>query len=271
MRSQTLGIVGTGLIGGSLGAAARERGWHVLGYDVSAQARADAIEARVVDGICARGELYERCDVVAIAAYANGTIDELHRLVTERPAAPQLIVDVASVKGDIARVGAGVPRFVPTHPMAGTERAGAKHARADLFAGRTWAYVPTGDSALDERARRFIASFDANPLAVDAQQHDLTLALTSHATQLIATAFRARVHETGGIEELAGATARELLRLGAAPLAMWESVFAANGPPIARELHALAAALDAAADALETNDTGAIAALFARNAAVSEA
>lgn len=264
MKPGTLGIVGTGLIGGSIGLAAKERGWRVLGYDARPEAVGEALAARTIDGSCARSELYERSDVVVIAAYADGTLDELRTLAQERPSAPELIVDVASVKREIAREGARVPNFVATHPMAGTERSGAANARADLFAGRTWAYVSSGDPALDERARAFIASFGAMPLAVDATAHDRTLALTSHATQLLATAYSAHVRSANGIEELAGSTARELLRLGHAPYGMWESVFAANGKEIARELHALAATLDAAADALQTGDTDAIGALFAR-------
>lgn len=264
MTPGTLGIVGIGLIGGSIGAAARERGWRVLGYDVQSVAQTEALEARVVDGVCSRRDVYERSDVVAIAAYADGTLAELDRLERERPQAPQLIIDVASVKRDVARAGASVPNFVATHPMAGTEKHGPKHARGDLFAGRTWAYVPTGDESLDARAHAFIASLGALPLAVDADEHDRTLALTSHATQLLATAYRAQVREARGVEELTGATARELLRLGSAPLAMWEAVFAANGPAIARELHSLAATLDAAADALATGDRRVVAQLFER-------
>lgn len=255
MKTRTLGVIGTGLIGGSVGAAARARGWHVIGYDPNATAQADALEAGTLDVVASREDLYARSEVVVIAAYADQTLDELRRLATEHPSAPRLIIDVASVKTAIAHAGESVEQFVATHPMAGTEHRGARHARADLFEGRTWAYVPKGNPRLDERARSFIASLGATPRIVDAAQHDATVALTSHLTQIVATAFAAQARQSdrgdGCVEALSGKTARELLRLGSAPLDMWTSVFDANGDNIARELRTLIASLERTAAELE--------------------
>lgn len=255
MKTRTLGIIGTGLIGGSVGAAARARGWHVIGYDPHATAQADALEVGALDAVASREGVYAHSEVVVIAAYADQTLDELRRLATERRSAPRLIIDVASVKTAIARAGESVEQFVATHPMAGTEHRGARHSLADLFEGRTWAYVPKGNPQLDERARSFISSLGATPVVVDAARHDATVALTSHLTQIVATAFATQARQSdrgdGCIEALSGKTARELLRLGRAPLDMWASVFEANADNIAHELRTLIASLASTAAELE--------------------
>ena len=268
MTRGTLGIVGTGLIGGSVGAAARQRGWYVLGYDIDPHSSGDALVAEALDEICSRAEVYERSDVVVIAAYVDGTIEELHRLRKESPSHPRVILDVASVKGDVERAGTTVPRFVPAHPMAGTEHSGARFARSDLFEGRTWAYCATGDAAAEKAAADFIASIGAKPLLVDADAHDRIVARTSHVPQIIASLFAAQMRESNedvtATDALSGQTARELLRLGSASDAIWRSVLRANAANVAPELRALAKRLDDAAAAIEAGDERTVAEIFAR-------
>jgi prephenate dehydrogenase len=268
VNSGTLGIVGTGLIGGSVGAAARRGGWHVLGCDARPESAAEALEVGAIDEVCTREELYARSDVVVIAAYVDGTIDELRRLAVERPSHPRVIIDVASVKRDVTLAGRDVPRFIPAHPMAGTEHSGAKHARGDLFDGRTWAYTPIGDADAEDAARAFISSLGAAPLAIDAEAHDRIVARTSHVPQLVASAFatqmREAIEDPGAFDALCGTTARELMRLGSASVAIWRTVLPANAEHVIPELRSLATRLEFAADALERGDMDAIATMFAR-------
>ncbi|MDQ2991320.1 MAG: prephenate dehydrogenase/arogenate dehydrogenase family protein, partial [Candidatus Eremiobacteraeota bacterium] len=158
-----LAILGRGLIGGSIELRAKELGWKVRWHDP-----ADP-EGRSFEDACAKAQ------TIAIAAPLGATLALLPRLAD---ATARLILDVASVKAPVARAGRGVPGFVATHPMAGKEHGGVENAEAGLFAGRPWAYVPTGDDALDGRARDFIEAMGARAFAVDAEAHDRALART---------------------------------------------------------------------------------------------
>jgi prephenate dehydrogenase len=239
-----VGIIGTGLIGGSIGLRARELGCTTIGYDPSAAALDAARAANVVDELTSRGELLARADVVVIAAPVDGTIGEIGALRESPPIHAALVLDVASVKAAIAGAGSGLANFVATHPMAGSEASGASAARAGLFEGRNWLYVPPGNESLESRARAFIESMGAVPVAVDADEHDRVLALTSHLPQLIAFAFARRVRELGpAAEPMCGPVAHELLRLGNSNPAVWDPILKANEAHVSAELRLLLAEL----------------------------
>jgi prephenate dehydrogenase len=138
--------------------------------------------------------------------------------------------------------------------MAGREKSGVRAARADLFEAKSWAYVPSGDPRRDARARAFVASLGAAPLAVDADQHDRVVALTSHLLQVLAWEFsaRAQLRDPDLLHALAGTAARELVRLGSSPLPMWREILAANARNAAPELRAIGQALTRAADLIES-------------------
>lgn len=248
----TLGILGTGLIGGSIGKAARERGWYVLGYDVSLEALDAAQTIGAIDERTTREGIYERCDVVAIAAHVNATIDEVRSVERARPVRPRLIFDVSSVKGPVAAVARDIANFVPSHPMAGSEKAGATHASAAMFSGRAWAYVPAADERANAAMRAFAISVGATPVIVDPAEHDRAVALTSHLPQVLATCFASqfRARGDGGASVLCGPAARELLRLGGSPSTIWRDIYAANAQNLERELRLLAIALESVADGL---------------------
>jgi len=236
----TLGVIGTGLIGGSIGLAARSRGWTVLGHDADASAATLALSAGALDEIAERDAIYRGCAIIAIAAPVQATLDEVRALSGRALGSEQLVLDTASVKGAIALAGAGVSAFVPTHPMAGSERSGAVAARADLFSERTWCVVPTADDERTRRACAFVAQIGARPLTISAEEHDRTVALTSHLPQLFAFAFARRVAERSSrgeeIEALCGPAGKELLRLGRSSPALWEEIFRANAPALGAEL-----------------------------------
>jgi len=131
-----VGIVGTGLIGASIGLAARGRGWEALGCDRDPAAESVALRNGAIDRVAERDEIYGTADVVVIAAHVSGTLEEIMSLRRRALRDDQLIIDVASVKAPIARAADGIVTFVPTHPMAGGERRGPDAARSDLFEGR---------------------------------------------------------------------------------------------------------------------------------------
>lgn len=246
MKENVLGIVGTGLVGGSIGMRIRRNGGFVVGYDPDAGTLAQAIEVGAIDMAATRDELYAQASAVVVAAHVDDTIAELERLRDERAIRATLVIDVASVKRAIVDAAGSLPNFVATHPMAGREKSGVRAARADLFEAKTWAYVPSGDARLDSRARAFIASLGSAPLAVDAGEHDRIVALTSHAIQVLAWAYAERARELNPelVYALSGTAARELSRLGDSDRRMWREILSANAENVEPVLRALALSCD---------------------------
>ena len=244
-----LGIIGTGLIGASIGLAAAARGWEVLGYDRDPAAASGALIGDAIDRVAERDEIYAVCSVIAIAAHITGTLVEIGTLRKRILRPEQLVIDVGSVKAPIAKAAEGIAAFVPTHPMAGGERHGPGAARGDLFEGRYWCYVPTADEQRTAQARTFIEGLGARPVKVDAREHDAIVALTSHLPQLLAYAFTQCVNERAGrdpelVDALCGPAAREFLRLGRSSPQMWDEIFSANNQALRAEMTRFLAAVD---------------------------
>lgn len=261
-----LGILGTGLIGSSIGLRARIDGTHVMGCDANASAIAAALEGGAIDERTAPDDLYERCEYVVIATPLEAACAELRRL-RGRALPCAVVMDVASVKRPIAAAAAGMRNFVGSHPLAGSERSGSAAARADLFEGKGWAYLPSGDALLDERAAAFVRSLGAKPIAIDAPAHDAALALTSHLPQLVATVLAGRIRAAGpGAESLCGPAGREVLRLGASSPNLWREIIAANADEIGAAGRALAEALQQLCESLAAGESEMLLEAFGRAA-----
>jgi prephenate dehydrogenase len=246
-----LGIIGVGAIGGSIGLRARRNRITVAGYDTDPAALDDARRVGAIDSVLTHDELLQRCDTIVIAAHLEGTLGEIAAMYRLQEAVPDLIIDVASVKVPVVTAAARLRNFVATHPMAGSERGGMHGARAELFQGRPWAYVPTGDAELDMRASDFITMLGGLPLPMSADAHDRIVAITSHVPQILAYRFARLLRESDrDAERLSGPVARELLRIASMNPEMWREIFAANSKNIERELRRLAGELTAAADEL---------------------
>lgn len=250
MTEPVLGILGVGVIGGSIGLRARGNGVHVVGADSDPVALDTARNVGAIDAVVEPEMLSRLADIVVIAAHLEPTLREIARLANE-PSGPALLLDVASVKVPVAGAAKALSNFVATHPMAGSERSGPSAARPDLFEGCSWAYVPTGDRELDARACRFIESLGGIPVAMTAEEHDRLVALTSHLPQVLALCYARMLRAAGeNAEQLCGPVARELLRISGMSAAMWGDILQANAHNIEPELRRLSRELDAAADAL---------------------
>jgi prephenate dehydrogenase len=246
-----LGIVGTGLIGGSIGLRTRKNGTRVIGYDADPAAAAQARARGAVDGIASRDALYRTCETIVIATPLSAACTELERL-RGCEASWHLLVDVASVKRPILKAAQGVANFCATHPLAGNEGSGPSAAAAELFEGRTWAYVPTGSAELDGRVRAFVEGLGARPRAVGAAEHDRAVAVTSHLPQMIAWLLAAKIRAGGELSEaLCGPAGREVLRLGRSPREVWRDVLAANADAIGSAGAALSEELAAECGAVD--------------------
>jgi prephenate dehydrogenase len=207
--------------------------------------------------------LLQRGDTLVVAAPLDATLTILERCSGAPPKAA-LIVDVASVKAPLLPFVARLAGFVPTHPLAGAEQSGPAASRDDLFIGRPWAYVPSGDPLLEGRVLQFIRAMGAEPFAVEAERHDRIVALTSHVPQMLSTVLGATLgaREEPLLSELHGPGLESMVRLARSAWPMWRPVVKANAPLIAEGLRRIAEAIDAVAANVEADDDGALEAWF---------
>jgi prephenate dehydrogenase len=241
--SRTLGIVGVGLIGGSIGMAARRAGWRVAGVDTP-ETLDRAVQLGAIDSPASL-EAVGGGDLVVLAAPVSAVPGLLGRLGPT----DALVTDVGSTKAGIVRsaVRAGVRRFVGGHPMAGSQLAGVAHASPDLFRGARYLLTPTGDTLPEAYAQvtQFVRDdLGAVPTAVDPERHDRLVAALSHLPHLLAVAL---LQVAAGISpdalSFAGPSFRDLTRVGAANPALWSDILAANAGAVHEVLEAFTDAM----------------------------
>jgi prephenate dehydrogenase len=274
-------VLGVGLIGGSIGLAARGRaGAHVVGYDPDAGALSSAVELGAIDepafGIA---DAVSDANVVFIAAPVGVAVG-IARTAFDAAGTECVISDVGSTKRQIVRAITD-PRFVGGHPLAGAETAGVEHAREDLFDGATWYLTPASGAPMlasgaltpatgalspaagapppaaqapataIERLRALIERFGARPVTIDPDDHDHLMASVSHlphvlANVLVAQAARVLASEDLAVEDGrldAGPSFRDATRVAGANTAIWTDIYMSNRD-------ALVAAIDEAVDRL---------------------
>jgi prephenate dehydrogenase len=219
-------VVGVGLIGGSVGMALRQAGWHVVGVDRDDDRLAAAVEAGAIDEAGALGE----CDLAFIATPVNAVAD----LVTAALGAGAAVVtDVGSVKAPIAHL-VDDPRFVPGHPMAGSEQDGLDGAFADMFSGAMWVLCPTDttDDAAFAEVRGVVASLGAQAIVMPPERHDTLVAVVSHVPHLTAATLMrladGRAEEHRALLRLAAGGFRDMTRIAAGHPAIWPDICAQN-------------------------------------------
>jgi len=224
-----LAIVGVGLIGGSIGLAARERaGARVRGFDPVPGARGRG----AVDEECASlQEAVAGADVAVVAVPVGALRETVERVLAAAPSGCA-VTDVGSTKRPVAAIDD--PRFAGGHPLAGAETAGVEHARADLFDGATWYLTPHArtEGVLFERVVRMVSGIGARPAALDADTHDRVLATVSHlphvlANVLVAQAARA-LDEEGERLPATGPSFRDMTRVAGANTAIWRDIYTSN-------------------------------------------
>jgi prephenate dehydrogenase len=249
-----IGIVGLGLIGGSLALRAREL-WPtslVIAVDnkdvLETAMRLHAIDVAADDLI-----VLAEADLVVLAAPVRQNIALLAEL-DEYVRGRAIVTDTGSTKREIVAAARGLPprfTFVGGHPLAGAARGGLEHARPDLFAGRPWLLTPAGTSdAADghesvERLSTFISGIGATPRIFDAETHDRVLAFLSHLPQLTASALMHVVGEAVGADglALAGRGLADTTRLASSPADIWTDITATNADQIDAALGELIAVL----------------------------
>jgi prephenate dehydrogenase len=234
---ERVAIVGLGLIGGSIGAALRRTGARVHGFDTSPQTRDLAVELGLIDQ--AHDSLPAALDgaqVVILAVPVQAIVDLLPT-VDAVSKSDALILDTGSVKRPVVEVMATLAwsdRAIGGHPIAGRERSGPEAADPELFRGRPFVLTPSVHTSALTRARaeRLARSLGALPGVLSAEEHDHTLARTSHLPQLLSTALA--LFTKPGDELLSGSGLRDMTRLAASDTIMWRDILLTNGDNVVR-------------------------------------
>jgi len=260
---ERINIVGTGLIGASIGLALKRAGFTgaITGIDANPAELSAALFANAIDRVASsdleRQEAIEQADLIVLAVPVLAVLDWMQRLATIlKPS--QLVTDTGSTKLQIAESARTLfnqedtARFLPGHPMAGKESGGASLAEATLFENAKWLFTPIEESGatanpVEMEWRDWVAKFGAHALDLDPAKHDELCAWVSHLPQMLSTALAALLEETfagdpqaqAEIAAIGGRALRETTRLGASPYSMWRDVALSNTEPIAQTLHAL--------------------------------
>ncbi|MGO9762598.1 MAG: prephenate dehydrogenase/arogenate dehydrogenase family protein [Solirubrobacteraceae bacterium] len=273
-----MAVLGLGLIGGSIGLAARGRAdAEVCGYDPDAGVRARALELGAIDTQAADiASAVAGADVV-FAAAPVGALSETVRLALASAGPDCVVSDVGSTKRLLADAAAD-ERFVGGHPLAGAETAGVEHARADLFDGATWYLTPAKGSTagvLYERLHRLLIRFGARPVAIDADTHDRLMACVSHLPHVLANLL---VSQTASLlrEEsqrlpAVGPSFRDATRVAGANSAIWTDIYMSNRDALIAGIDELAGRLRDVRASLVAKDAVAISAWNERARAEREA
>jgi prephenate dehydrogenase len=260
MPIERLAILGTGLIGASVGLAAKAAGAReVVGYDEDASSLDLARQRGAIDRAASSLE-----DAVAGAdlAVVAVPVTQLAAQVAAVLDAPgdAVVTDVGSTKGAVGAHQS--PRFVGGHPVCGSHSRGPEHATADLFHGATWFLTPRAETAPEayQRVHSFVGELGAIPLAIDADAHDRLVALTSHVPHVLANVLvnQAGATNVEGHEPLAsaGGSLRDMTRVAGANPRIWVDIFLENADAIREALAAHRRRVEQVEEALAARDGG---------------
>ncbi len=253
-----LGLVGTGMIGGSFALALREAREvrEVIGYDASEQALRDALALGVVDrGTRSVDELARHSDAILVAV----PVSEIAPCVKAcLEAGAEFVMEAGSVKRSVFEaLGERVnQRFVSLHPIAGTDKSGPSAARADMYKDSVLALISEGEKHLRQRASALWSACGSHVIEMDVRSHDAMLALTSHLPHLLAfSLMRLVLHgDPQALRSLTGPGFRDFTRLARGDDRMWQAIFEANREALDTEITRYQAELEAMRARLSDTD-----------------
>jgi cyclohexadieny/prephenate dehydrogenase len=260
---ERLAVIGLGLLGGSVAAAAKRANVarQVVGASRSRDARAWALRQGWVDTAGEAREVVSGADLVVLATPVFAMGDVLAELAPVLRTGA-IVTDVGSVKSPLAETLPGMlpsgVNYVGSHPMAGGHHSGVEHARADLF--ESFACVVTGGSApARQRVCRFWQALGARVVERSAADHDAQVAWTSHVPHILAFAFASAFSESpSGAREVTGGGFRDFTRIALSDPELWGDILTANRKAIAAPLGAVGKAISELGRAVEANDPEAV-------------
>lgn len=248
----TIGIVGTGLIGASIGMGLKAKGHRVIGYDLSTENTDIAVRRYAIDEAVSLSDA-SAADVVFVAVPPAATVAVLDQVYGSR--APEtLVTDTASIKADVVAWGADKEWFVASHPMAGHEKGGPKFASNWLFRGAKWIICPgAAPASLMARLESVVKELDALPVRLSASEHDRTAAILSHLPHVLAGLLL----ETGAqleSTEASGGSWKDLTRVGGVDPDLWTQILLGNRIEVASVLGAYVTRLGELQQMIESSD-----------------
>ena len=260
-------VVGTGLLGASIALALRRAGVEVALDDVDS----DNLRVAIERGAGTQLQASDEPDLIVVACPPRHASQVLADMSQRFPQAT--LTDVTSIKAPVMAqaiaLGADPDRLVGGHPMAGRELSGPAAARADLFDDRLWIITPaqaTSDHVM--QVHRLVSTCGGYAVEMTAPEHDLAVALVSHAPQVVSSALAAQLVDADlSHVRIAGQGLRDMTRIAASHAPMWNDILAVNGGPVADILDKLARDLQATALALRAGEQAEIAALLSSGAA----
>ncbi|MEO5742945.1 MAG: prephenate dehydrogenase/arogenate dehydrogenase family protein [Vicinamibacterales bacterium] len=247
---QRVGIVGLGLIGGSIALAAREI-WPaalVIGVD-----RKDVLERAMVrhaiDVAADDAVVLAEADLVILAAPIQQNL-EILRDLPDNVTGSAVVTDTGSTKRAVVEAAEALPSrftFIGGHPLGGAARGGIDHARPDMFNGRPWLFTPTNghDPQALDKLQSFVSGLGAVPQILSPHEHDRLLAFISHLPQLTVSALMHVVGDAAREEglSLSGRGLQDTTRLASSPPDIWKEVCATNADEIGSALDGLISVL----------------------------
>jgi prephenate dehydrogenase len=270
-----IAVLGVGLIGGSIGLAARGRlEAEVVGFDPDPGTLARAVETGAIGrGASTPAEACKGAGVVFCAAPVAG-LAELSAAALDACGPDAVVTDVGSTKRDIVAALGADERFIGGHPLAGAETSGVENAREDLFEGARWYLTPKSERSsgvLYDRLQRTVAGLGARAQAIDPEAHDRLMATISHLPHVVANVLAAQAAEelTRDSERMpeVGPSFRDTTRVAGANPAIWGDIFASNSEAVAEAVDAVAERLRDAAALIRAGERDAVAEWHAAAAA----
>lgn len=271
-----MGIIGLGLIGGSMAKAyRRDPRWEVYGANRSRAIVDFAILAQALDGEL-MDEILPTLDLLFLASYPQGVIDQL-RAVAPKLSKNCMVVDLSGIKEKVCAACFPIAEaygftFVGGHPMAGTHNSGFKYSRADMFDGAPMVIVPPAfdDIELFARIKQLLEPARFGRIsAITAQDHDKRIAFTSQLAHVVSNAYvkspTARAHDG-----FSAGSYRDLTRVAWLNPDMWAELFIENKEALLFELDCLQASLQKYRDALAAEDFEALRALLDEGRRIKE-
>lgn len=257
---RAVGVVGVGLLGGSLALALKQRG---LAKTVVGVAPADhspsideletAQKLRVIDGAeVGFGPPLKSLEILLVCTPVSRIAEHVRDAAKHLPS-NAMITDVGSTKSGIVRQTLD-KRFIGSHPMAGSERSGVEAASAQLFTGRTCILTPTEKTPPDlvDRATRFWEALGMTVMQLSPEVHDAVVGRTSHVPHVASAAIAAMLDE--GDRPFVGAGLKDTTRIAGGNAALWTAILKANKTAVLGGMARLRTELDAVAAALERDD-----------------
>lgn len=263
MNVDRLAIIGTGLIGASVGLAAKRAGvGHVAGFDPDSESLAVARGRKAIDE--AARSVQEAVEDAALAVVASpvATLPAQVEAVLAASGDGCTVTDVGSTKSVVCAAVSDRKRFIGGHPVCGSEARGPSHASGELFQGATWFLTPVAETEPEryKLLHGFVSSLGAVPVAVDPRAHDRLVALTSHLPHALANLLlnQAGAARIDGHEPLAaaGGSLRDMTRVAGANPRIWVDIFMDNSAELRAALAEHRRRVEELERALEARDAG---------------